>query len=282
VPASVPDVAAEVQAEQDEIQQCSPIAPRAKMSPLQFEHHAREPDTKVVENFAPLQDANHGEKLVENDSEGRTGIPKSPPSGGVAPIVCLSGYRDNNSVCKLRLSRAIESLGGQVFLGRDLNDCITHIVSPANGQKTVRTLAAELMQKWCVSDEWVIQSLKAGKFVEESPFGKRSNCEKKPFAQTLFYLHSTFVQNPKHEEKVRLARQLIGLAGGQIVDASHNVEPTYRLVSKDHGKIRPSDLFWSDLMAMLQGPGGDEQPPRKSTPSKKRQRKLNFDDEGAK
>ncbi len=199
--------------------------------------------------------------------------------GPDAPIVALSGFGDQNSVVKLRLSRGVETLGGSVFLGKDMNDCITHVVFPANGgQKTVRALAAELMGKWCVSEEWIIQSLKAGKFISEEPFGRRRVADQRPFENTLFYLHSTFVQDPKHEDKVRLAKQLIVLAGGQLVDASHNVEPTYRLVSKEHGKTRPSDLFWADMMAMLSGPGAEE-PVRKSTPSKKRQRKLNFDDD---
>lgn len=119
-----------------------------------------------------------------------------------------------------------------------------------------------------------MQSLKAGRFINEEPFGKRNSFDKKPFENTLFYLHSTFLNHPKHEEKIRLAKQLIVLAGGQLVDQSHNVEPTYRLVSKEHGKTRPSDLFWSDMMAML-----TQEEPRKSTPSKKRQRRLNFDDQ---
>ena len=232
---------------EDEMMQFSPIAPRAEEAAV-----AEVPATE------------HSKGPAANGS-------RSPG----APIIVLSGFGENNSVQKLRLSRAVESLGGSVFLGKDMNDCITHVVSPAaGGQKTVRALAAELMGRWCVTEEWIVQSLKAGKFVSEEPFGKRNAGEKKPFENTLFYLHSTFVQNPKHEEKVRLARQLIVLAGGQLVDQSHNVEPTYRLVSKEHGKTRPSDLFWSDMLAML-----TQEEPRKTTPSKKRQRRLNFDDQ---
>ncbi len=62
---------------------------------------------------------------------------KAARNGGLAPLVMFTGYGDNQGV-RLRMTRKVESLGGSVYVGKDFSDCVTHLVSPANAQPTVK------------------------------------------------------------------------------------------------------------------------------------------------
>jgi hypothetical protein len=62
---------------------------------------------------------------------------KNQRSGAQAPLVMLTSYGDQQGL-KLRLTRKVEALGGAVYVGKDFSDCVTHVVSPAAAQPTVK------------------------------------------------------------------------------------------------------------------------------------------------
>jgi hypothetical protein len=62
---------------------------------------------------------------------------KKQRSGAQAPLVMLTSYGDQQGL-KLRLTRKVEALGGAVYVGKDFSDCVTHVVSPAAAQPTVK------------------------------------------------------------------------------------------------------------------------------------------------
>ncbi len=120
----------------------------------------------------------------------------------------------------------------------------------------------------------------AGYFLDELTFGKRNESESKPFVGVTVYLHSSFHQS--QEEKVRTAQQLIELGGGRVVPSTFEGEPTYRLVSREHGKTKNFDLTWQELLRLLMGEQELNQS-RKMTPqpsAKKRLRLLPLSEGG--
>ncbi len=135
-----------------------------------------------------------------------------------------------------------------------------------------------------MTDDWINESVVAGRFLDEHDFGTRNESDVKPFAGVTVYLHSTF--QASREDKVKAAQQLIELAGGQLVDATYPHEPTYRLVSREHGKTKPFDLLFQELLRLLTTDQQQQNNQKRATvtpqhsSSKKRLRLLNLSDGG--
>jgi hypothetical protein len=89
--------------------------------------------------------------------------------------------------------------------------------------------AGYLTGKWIVKDDWVFESFSAGKFLEEEGFGLRKEVENLPLGKTAFYLHSSFTNN--NADRVKLAQELIHLAGGELLDVDSKRQVKWRIYS---------------------------------------------------
>jgi hypothetical protein len=70
------------------------------------------------------------------------------------------------------LSAYVEQLNGTVMVGDTFDGEITHVVAPANC-RTMKTLIASLTQRWVISPDWILDSLKENKFISERSYGNR-------------------------------------------------------------------------------------------------------------
>jgi hypothetical protein len=121
--------------------------------------------------------------------------------------------------------------------------------------------------------------------LDEHDYGTRNESGVKPFDGVTVYLHSSFMAS--RDDKVKAAQQLIELAGGQLVDSTYEREPTHRLVSREHGKTKPFDILFQELLRLLttdqqQQQQGDQRrtnvTPQLASKKRQRLRVLNLSD----
>lgn len=165
-------------------------------------------------------------------------------------LVALTGFADGTSDLQY-WGRQVEALGGRVAEQGELSPSVTHVVlnSATKGRPyTMKTIAAKLLHVWVVSEKWISESMRAGRWVDEAPFGSRSPTTDNPLAGKHFFLHRDFVGTKRCNSML-----LIEYGHGVVRDGPKSMakECDYRLVPSTHKNRAPNDLTWKEFLALL-------------------------------
>jgi len=107
-------------------------------------------------------------------------------------IIAFTGFIPETEYdFKLRhkLAKYVERMKGKVLWGDTFDAEITHIVAPPNC-RTMKTLIASLTQRWVLSPNWILDSLKQNKFIDEKPYGNRQSTN--VFNNKLVFISTDF------------------------------------------------------------------------------------------
>ena len=163
-------------------------------------------------------------------------------------VACFSGYsRDSAAPSKQELAEIIFALGGKLASQGEFHDGITHVISPPNFPRTMRTLGASLLSKWIVSHDWLYSSQTNGYWVDEGPFGYRITTNQ--FAGKKFYLSQDFFRENEHYYNKDIFTTFFKRIVKAVIVTSMN-DADYVMVSEDKAS-GTSFLSWNQFSELI-------------------------------
>ncbi|KAL0487731.1 DNA damage repair protein BRCT [Acrasis kona] len=119
------------------------------------------------------------------------------------PVVSFSGFKETDQdghtfEQRDKLAQIVEKMGGRVIDNNEKDDLVsfdtsvTHVVAPV-AARTPRVIIASLSHKWIMSPEWLIQSNKKRKFLNEADHGLRRR-DTTPFTQQRLFVSPGFIE----------------------------------------------------------------------------------------
>ncbi|TPX36813.1 hypothetical protein SeMB42_g07029 [Synchytrium endobioticum] len=178
-------------------------------------------------------------------------------------MVATSGFKSTeplfNGNLNNQLQSAVEKLGGIYHPGGsdDFVAGITHVIIGGN-TKTFKTYCAAMLGKWLIFEYlWVFDSLKAGKWLPEGPYGVRMALAP-PFRGKKYYIADSFKEenkdtaSAKQAYRLNFATKLIQFGGGCFVESVKEADCV--LKGRNDKTHYAASIEWNELLRQIGHP----------------------------
>jgi len=123
-------------------------------------------------------------------------------------------------------------------IGSDFQTIITHVVTPPC-EHTVKSICAIFNCNWLVSVEWIENSIKELKFIDEERYGYKS--EKSPIEGRAIYIEESFISNSLNKKRMEHLNVMLDVGKGKRVNSADDAEiiiTNSKSKKKDTGGIK--------------------------------------------
>ncbi|KAL6077105.1 hypothetical protein QOT17_002411 [Balamuthia mandrillaris] len=185
-------------------------------------------------------------------------------------VIYFSGFKPDDPIYNHRMKESLATaslkLGGaEVRWDAEFDTQITHVIAPPDS-RTMKTLAAALTGRWLMAPEWVLDSQREGRWLEEKSYG---TCyAERPFALKRFYMAPSFrKENEKKNHKLSNAHTLIVKLGrGTVVTKPENVDFTLVATNNQNAsEVHGIPVTWAQFVNMIPGATASPPPPASSS-----------------
>eukprot|EP01127_Copromyxa_protea_P023198 TRINITY_DN8624_c0_g3_i1.p1 TRINITY_DN8624_c0_g3~~TRINITY_DN8624_c0_g3_i1.p1 ORF type:complete len:1511 (-),score=427.56 TRINITY_DN8624_c0_g3_i1:47-4435(-) len=186
----------------------------------------------------------------------------TPPGTVVAFTGFVPTSKKYNLKMRAQLAKSVQNLGGNVEWGDTFHSTITHVIAPPDC-RTMKTLIARLTGRWLVTPEWILQSAKSKKFLDEGKYGSRITVP--TFQDKTVFISEDFrkenASNHFHEENFKTLIETLGK--GRIVKSAFGADIVLipALSAHNFGKLTATCLTWKEFFNHIQ-PISDDQSQR--------------------
>jgi len=119
-------------------------------------------------------------------------------------------------------------------IGSDFQTIITHVVTPPC-EHTVKSICAIFNCNWLVSVEWIENSIKELKFIDEERFGYKS--EKSPIEGRAIYIEESFISNSLNKKRMEHLNVMLDVRYPPFILLTKKVGKGKRVNSADDAEI---------------------------------------------
>jgi len=159
-------------------------------------------------------------------------------------ILSFSSFDETYKNSLMKMAKSL----GATFNNTDCNS--THVVCTPKS-RTVKTLAALVMSRWVVTDDWIKKSFQEGKFLPENDYGVL--VKDRPFLNKKFWISTPFREDKKNARKISYLDVLLENGGAVVVPDDQRTVADYVIVPNNWNiDYSPAvTVNWNDFLRLI-------------------------------